>query len=139
MKVKDAMHSGIHFAETSTPVSELARKMRELDVGAIPIHEKNKLVGMVTDRDIVVRGIANGKDLSDQTARDVMSKGVISCRDDQELDEAVRLMEHKKIRRLPVLDNNDHAIGMLSLGDLSHSASHKTSGEVLTSVSAHHR
>ncbi|MFM7085208.1 MAG: CBS domain-containing protein [Hyphomicrobium sp.] len=139
MKVKDAMHKGVYLAEISTPISELAKQMREHDVGAIPIHEKNKLIGMVTDRDIVVRALANGRDLSHQTAKDIMSNGIIACRENQKLEDAIKLMEERKIRRLPVLDENDNATGMLTLGDLSHSATLQMSGEVLTCVSAHHR
>lgn len=139
MKVKDAMHKGLNYAEPTTSLCDLAKRMREFDVGAIPINDKNKLIGMVTDRDIVVRALANGKDLSHTTAKDVMSKGVIFCRENEELEDAVRLMEQKKIRRLPVLNDNDQAIGILTLGDLSHAASREISGEVLISVSAHHQ
>lgn len=139
MKVKDAMHKGLHMAETSTSISELAKQMQKYDVGAIPIQDKSKLIGMVTDRDIVIRALANGRDLSHQTAKDVMSREIVACREDQELEDAIKLMEQRKIRRLPVLDANDHATGMLTLGDLSHSASRHMSGEVLNCVSAHHR
>lgn len=139
MKVKDAMHKGVYFAKTSTLVSELAKKMRELDIGAIPIMDKNKLIGIVTDRDIVVRAMANGRDPSNQTAQDVMSKGIITCRENEEIDEAIKLMEQRKIRRLPVLDDYDHPTGMLALGDLSHFASRERSAEVLTYISSHHQ
>src|SRR5205814_4335807 len=74
MKVKDVMHSGATWVDPGTPVSELAKMMRDQDIGSIPIGENDKLVGMVTDRDLVCRGLANGGDCETLTARDVMSK-----------------------------------------------------------------
>lgn len=139
MKVKDAMHKGAEWVAPSTAVVELAKLMSKHDVGAIPIGENDKLVGMVTDRDIVCRGLANGKDISKLTAREVMSPNIVWCRDDEDLDDATRIMEAKKIRRLPVIDKNKRMVGMLSLGDISHAGKSKLSGEVLQAVSAHHK
>jgi CBS domain-containing protein len=138
MKVREAMHKGAEWVEATTPVAAIARKMRELDIGAIPIGENDKLIGMVTDRDLTIRALANDKDAAKMTARDVMSKGILYCRDTEELEDAVRLMEQKQIRRLPVLDENKRLVGMLSLGDVCHCASRQTSGEALHAVSAHH-
>ncbi|KAB2846044.1 MAG: CBS domain-containing protein [Hyphomicrobiaceae bacterium] len=139
MKVKDAMHKGVEWVQPATTVAALAKKMRDLDIGAIPIGENDRLVGMVTDRDITVRAVADAKDVSKLTARDVMSKGIVYCRDDEEIEDAVRIMEQKKIRRLPVLDENKRMVGMLSLGDVSQSASHEIAGEVISAVAAHHK
>jgi CBS domain-containing protein len=138
MKVKDAMHHGAQWLEASTPLIEIARKMREHDIGAIPIGEKDRLVGMVTDRDIAIRAVADSKDAGKLTARDVMSKGIVYCRDTEEVEDAVRIMEQKKIRRLPVLNEQKRLVGMLSLGDIAHSAPRQISGQTLTAVSAHH-
>jgi CBS domain-containing protein len=138
MKVKDAMHHGAQWLEVSTPLVEIARKMREHDVGAIPIGDKDKLVGMVTDRDIAMRAVADSKDASKLTARDVMSKGIVYCRDTEEVEDAMRIMEQKKIRRLPVLNEQKRLVGMLSLGDIAHSTPRQISGQTLTAVSAHH-
>ena len=77
MKVKKMMHRNVEWASPGTPVRTLAKKMRQYDIGAIPVGENDRLIGMVTDRDITVRGVANGKDVSKLTARDVMTKGVI--------------------------------------------------------------
>src|SRR5436853_1549449 len=104
MKVKDAMHKGVDWVSPETPVTELAELMSEHDIGAIPIGENDRLIGMVTDRDIVVRGLANGRDPWRLTARDVMTKGVIFCREDEEIDDATRTMELKQVRRLPVIN-----------------------------------
>jgi len=138
MKVKDAMHKGAEWAEATTLVPTIAKKMRDLDVGAIPIGENDRLIGMITDRDIALRAVAEGKDAGKLTARDVMSKGIVFCRDSEDVEDAVRIMEQKKIRRLPVLDENKRLVGMLSLGDVCHGASQEISGETLKAVSAHH-
>lgn len=138
MKVKEAMHKGVEWVLPDTSVTALANKMRQFDVGAIPIGENDRLIGMVTDRDIPVRGIAEGKDVSKLTARDVMSKGIIWCREDDSVNDAAHTMESKHVRRLPVLDANKRMVGMLSLGDISHAASQRTAAEVAKAVSAHH-
>ena len=139
MKVKDAMHKGAEWVPPSTTVIELARMMAKHDIGAIPIGDNDKLIGMVTDRDIVCRGLANGKDVSKLTAREVMSPSIVWCRDDEDLEDATRIMESKQIRRLPVIDKNKRMVGMLSLGDISHAGKSDLSGEVIKAVSAHHR
>ncbi|MGB0084208.1 MAG: CBS domain-containing protein [Rhodomicrobiaceae bacterium] len=138
MKVKDAMHKGVEWVEPTMSLVEIAAKMLNYDIGAIPIGENDRLIGMVTDRDIVIRGVAKGAAISGLTARDVMTKGIVYCRDDEELDDALRIMEQKKLRRLPVLDENKRMVGMLSLGDLSHAASHELTGELAAAVSEHH-
>jgi len=138
MKVKEAMHKGAEWAPPETPLAQLAKKMMELDVGSIPVGENDRLIGMVTDRDITCRAVANGKDISRLTARDVMSKGIIYCTDTEDLDDALRLMEVNRIRRLPVINDKKRMIGMLSIGDVSHATSRELSGEVLAAVSAHH-
>src|SRR5271165_2176482 len=98
MKVKEIMHKGVEWVSPETPLTALATRMLKHDVGALPIGENDRLVGMVTDRDIALRGLANGKDISGLTARDVMTKGVIWCWDSDSATDAARLMENKKIR-----------------------------------------
>ena len=136
--VKTAMHKGAEWVGPQTSVAEVARKMRELDVGSIPVGENDRLIGMVTDRDITCRGLGNGRDVSKLTARDVMTKGIVYCRDHDSIDEALGIMESKKIRRLPVIDDNKRMVGMLSFGDISHAASPKLAGELMAAVSSHH-
>jgi CBS domain-containing protein len=138
MKVKEAMHRGVEWVSPGTSLREIARLMREHDVGAIPIGENDRLVGMVTDRDIVCRGLANSGDAARLTARDVMTKGIVYCRADEDIDEAIRTMESKQVRRLPVIDREKRMVGMLSLGDLSSACGERETGEVLQAVSAHH-
>jgi CBS domain-containing protein len=139
MKVKNAMHKGAEWVAPETPIAEVAKKMKKLDVGSIPVGENDKLIGMVTDRDITCRAVANGRDISKLTARDVMTKGIVYCRDAEELDDALRIMETKKIRRLPVIDEKKRMVGMLSFGDISHAVSHELSGELVEACSAHHK
>lgn len=136
--VKSAMHNGAEWVGPQTPITEIAKKMRELDVGSIPVGENDRLIGMVTDRDIACRGVANGGDLSKLTARDVMTKGIVYCRDRDSIDEALGLMESKQIRRLPVIDDNKRMVGILSFGDISHAAPARQAGELVAACSAHH-
>jgi CBS domain-containing protein len=139
MKVKDAMHKGVDWVSPDTPVTELAKLMRDHDVGAIPIGENDRLVGMVTDRDIVCKGLAQDTfDARSTTARDVMTAEIHCCREDDDLAKAVRHMEELKVRRLPVINKSKRMIGILTLGDVSHSASADLLMECIKSVSAHH-
>lgn len=137
MKVKDAMHAGTEWLAPSTPLVELAKRMRDKDIGCVPIGDNDRLVGMVTDRDITCRAVAAGGDFNKMTARDVMTKSIIFCRESEELSDAVRIMEQKQVRRLPVINDQKRLVGMLSLGDVSHK-SREMSGEVMAAVSAHH-
>jgi CBS domain-containing protein len=139
MKVKEVMHKGVDWVGPDTPVTDLAKLMRKHDIGAIPIGENDQLIGMVTDRDIVCKGLAqNGFDARRATARDVMSEGIHCCREDDDLAKAVRHMETLKIRRLPVINKSKRMVGMISLGDVGHSASGDLLSECVKSVSAHH-
>jgi CBS domain-containing protein len=139
MKVRDAMHKGVEWVGPDTPVIELAKLMRGHDIGAIPIGENDQLIGMVTDRDIVCKGLTNdGFDLRRATARDVMSEGIHCCAEDDDLAKAVRHMEELKVRRLAVINKNKRMTGILSLGDISQSASGGLVSEWAKSVSDHH-
>ncbi len=139
MKVKDTMHKGVAWVSPDTSIAEIARLMREHDVGSIPIGDNDRLIGMVTDRDIVCKGLTkDGFDPRRAIARDVMSAGIHCCAEDDDLAEAVRHMESLKVRRLPVINKSKRLVGMLSLGDVSHSASGELVSECVKSVSAHH-
>ena len=113
--------------------------MCEHDIGAIPIGENDRLIGMVTDRDIVCKGLTQDSfDVHRATARDVMTPGIHCCRDDDDLAKAVRHMEKLQVRRLPVINKSRRMIGILSLGDISNSAPGDLLSECVKSVSAHH-
>ena len=106
MKVRNLMHKGVEIMTPDTPVTKLAKKMREKDIGAIPVGSNGKLVGMVTDRDITVRAVAKGKDLTQLTAQDVMTKGVVCCRDTDKVRDVLHIMEEKQIRRVAVTNSS---------------------------------
>jgi CBS domain-containing protein len=139
MKVQMAMHKGVQWVAPDTPVAEIAKLMRKHDIGAIPIGENDRLVGMVTDRDIVCKGLAkNGFDASRATARDVMTPGIHCCREDDQLSKAVQHMEQLQIRRLPVINASRRMVGMLTLGDVSQAAPSDMVSECVRSLAAHH-
>jgi CBS-domain-containing membrane protein len=118
-------------------MAELAKLMRDHNVGAIRIGENDRLVGMVTDRDIVCKELAQDDfDANRAAARDVMTAEIRCCREDEDLAKAARHMEQLKIRRLPVINKSKRMLGMLSLGDVSHSASVGLPSECVKSVSA---
>ena len=139
MKVKDVMHKGVDWVSPNTTVTVLAKMMREHDIGCIPIGEDDRLIGMVTDRDIVCKGLAQDNfDARRATAGEVMTPGIHCCRDDDDLAKAVRHMEALKVRRLPVINKSKRMVGILSLGDIGHSAPGDLLSECVKSVSAHH-
>jgi CBS domain-containing protein len=117
--VKNHMTAHVEWVGADTPVREVARKMRDKGIGCLPVGEHDRLIGMITDRDIACRAVADGLDLSKVKARDVMSKGVTWCFEDQSDAEATKLMESKNIRHLPVLSRAKRIVGMLSFGDLA--------------------
>ena len=139
MKVKDVMHKGVDWVSPETPVTEIARLMQAHDIGCIPIGEDDHLIGMVTDRDIVCKGLAR-KDFNAArtTARDVMTEGIHCCREDDDLAKAVHHMETLKIRRLPVINKSKRMVGILSLGDIGNFAPGDLLSKYVRSVSAHH-
>ena len=139
MKVKEVMHKGVDWVGPDTPITEIAKLMSQHDVGSIPIGEDDKLVGMVTDRDIVCKGLANSNfDAARAMARDIMTEGIHCCREDDDLAKAMHHMEKLQVRRLPVINKSKRMVGILSLGDLSSSASTEQLSEWAKSVSSHH-
>lgn len=138
MYVSDAMHKKAKTANPKSSIQELAQLMATDDIGAIPVTEGSRLVGIVTDRDIAVRAVAKGSDPSKVTAGDIMSEHVIFCKTHEDVDDAIHLMEQKKVRRLPVLDDKDTLVGMLSLGDVARAVPMSMSGELLHEVADHH-
>jgi len=139
MKVKEVMHKGVDWVGPDTPVTDLAKLMLKHDIGAIPIGANDHLIGMVTDRDIVCKGLAKDNfNAQRATARDVMTPGIHCCREDDDLAKAVRHMEELNIRRLPVINKSKRMVGILSLGDVGHSAAGDLLHEHVKTISAHH-
>lgn len=138
MKVNEVMHRDASWIDPEAPLPDIATRMVKEDIGALPVGENDKLIGMVTDRDIVVRGIGGHDDPLQLTARDVMSSPIIYCTANEEVEDAVRIMERKQIRRLPVIDEHHRMVGMLTLGDVAARAQASLVAETLRAVSAHH-
>jgi CBS domain-containing protein len=123
---------------TVTPdarLAEVARIMRDEDIGSVPVAQGDELLGMVTDRDIVIRGLADGGGLEKRTAGDVMTAGVQCCREDQNVGDVLKDMGDQQIRRLPVVDSDQRLVGIVSLGDLSREGTAKQVGKSLEEIS----
>ena len=130
MLVKDIMTPRMESVGPGLSLQETARKMRDIHIGSLPVWENGQLLGMVTDRDICCRAVAEGRDPAQTTVREIMSRDVTCCFGDDEIAEAVRLMEGKRIRRLAVLNRDRTMAGFLSVDDLAHH-SYQLAGEVL--------
>jgi CBS domain-containing protein len=137
MKVKEVMTREVEFIQPNDSLQTAAQKMRDRDVGFLPVYEGDELVGVVTDRDIVIRGIVSGLNPGAIVGRELATAPVIHCFDDQDVEDAARLMRQNQIRRLIVLDrNNNRLVGVVSLGDLAGIVNDKTSGKVLQGISS---
>lgn len=118
---------------------EAAKLMKECDIGMLPVCRGDKLIGTLTDRDITIRATAQGRDPRTTKVRDAMTPEVLYCHEQQDIQEAVRLMEENQIRRLPVIDKNKRLVGIVSLGDLAvRTHNDRLSGEVLERVCENH-
>jgi len=137
MKVSEVMTTEVKLAHKGWTVLEAAQVMSDADVGGMPIVEDDDIVGFVTDRDIVLRAVAQGLDLRNTTVADVMTKNVVKLKSDQDVSEAARIMREKKVRRMIVTDSDDKIAGILSLGDLAErSGAEVDTGKVLGEISA---
>lgn len=139
MQVSEMMHKGVECVDLHATVTDVAKCMRDKDIGAIPVSQNGRLVGLVTDRDLALRAVAEGRDIGALTAGDVMTRDVFTCREHDSAAQVVLRMETRRVRRMPVVDDQDHVVGMVSLGDISHALAHTDCGEFLKAVSAHHR
>ncbi len=136
MKVSECMSRDVRIASPDWSIREAARAMKEIDAGFLPVGENDRLVGMVTDRDIAIRAIAKNKGPK-TLVRDVMTDEVIYCHDDEDLDAVSTKMADRKVRRLPVLNREKRLVGIVSIGDLAQSPedSGKRSGAALGGIS----
>jgi len=137
MKVKDVMRRGVECARPDATLKEAAMKMRELDIGTMPVcGENQRLVGMLTDRDITIRAVAEGQNPMIAHVREIMTPNVIYCYDDIAAEEAAELMKENQIRRLVVLNRDKQLVGIISLGDLAvETGDKKLSGDALEQIS----
>jgi CBS domain-containing protein len=136
MLVRDAMSGDVRVAEPNQTIREVARIMREIDAGVMPVGENDRLVGMITDRDIAVRAVAEGKG-PDTKVREVMSAEVKYCYDDEELDEVTQNMADLQVRRLPVVNREKRLVGIIALGDVAEAEDAAQAGEALQGISRH--
>jgi CBS domain-containing protein len=135
MKIRDVMTPAVQCVSPDDNLVEAAGVMRDLDVGAVPVCEQGTPVGMLTDRDITVRAVAQGYDPAATKVREVMSSEVILVHEDDSVDSLVQLMERHQIRRVPVLTRDERLAGIVSLGDLAVDANTSLSAEALREVS----
>jgi CBS domain-containing protein len=134
MRVNEAMSRDVCVANPNQSICEAACSMAQLDAGAIPVGENDRLVGMITDRDIAVRAVAAGKG-PDTPVRDVMTRDVRYCFEDEGLDHVAKNMAEQRVRRLPVLNREMRLVGILSLGDIALKQGKKAAGEAVSGVS----
>ena len=136
MQLKDVMTPGVEVIAPEASIYAAAEKMSHLDIGALPVCDGDRLIGMLTDRDITVRAVAAGRDPLTTKVREVMTPDVVYGFDDQDIQDAARLMAQYQIRRLPVLNRNKQLVGMVALGDLAvHPGTQPVTAEVLEQVS----
>ena len=119
MQLKEIMTAAVEVIRPDSSIADAAKKMRSLDVGSLPVCDGERLVGMITDRDITIRATADGRDPNNTLVRDCMSPEIVYCFEDQSAEEAERLMQEKQIRRLPVLTREKQLAGIIALGDLA--------------------
>ncbi|MER9049383.1 CBS domain-containing protein [Mesorhizobium sp. M0189] len=134
MKVGNCMTKDVEIASPQQTLRDAAEMMGRLDAGAMPVGENDRLVGMITDRDIAIRGVAQGK-TPDAKVREVMSTEVRYCFDDEDAEDVLRNMADLKVRRLPVLNRDKRLVGIVSLGDLATNSETARAGEALSGIS----
>ena len=134
MKVCDAMSCDVMVASPTQSIRDAAKIMAKIDAGILPVGENDRLVGMITDRDIAIRAVAEGKSPTTQV-RDVMSDEVLYCFDDQDLEEVAQNMSEMKVRRLPVVNREKRLVGIISLGDLARNEDTGTTGATVSNIS----
>ena len=133
MKVSEAMTRGAHIARPDETLQAVSRRMAEKDIGFLPVGDDDRLVGTITDRDIVVRALAEGRD-GLALVRDVMTRDVKYCFEDEEMDHVIHNMGDNQIRRLPVVDRGKRLVGVVSLADGALKDNPETAGDALTEI-----
>jgi len=136
MKVSEAMTRDVRIVSPEQTIREAAQEMARIDAGVLPVGENDRLVGMITDRDIAVRAVAEGKS-PDVKVRDVMSGQVLYCYENDDLDDVAKNMGEMKVRRMPVLDRDKRLVGILSLGDVALNDKPKSTAQALAHISEH--
>ncbi|HEY2752082.1 CBS domain-containing protein [Phenylobacterium sp.] len=137
MRVSECMTREVKLANPNDTIADAAKAMAQLDAGVLPVSDNDRLVGMITDRDIAIRAVAQGKGPSAKVS-EVMNAEVKYCYDDQEIGEVLRNMGELQLRRMPVLNHEKRLVGIISLGDMAAAdgLSHRT-GDALCDISRH--
>ena len=133
MKVREIMTSNVECLEPESSLKDIAQEMKSLDVGFIPICESDRLVGTVTDRDITIRAVADGRDANTTQAREIMSREIIYAFEDDDVKIVAEKMREKDVRRILILDKNKRLAGVVSIGDIS-KVEEKVSGKTLHDI-----
>jgi CBS domain-containing protein len=134
-RIREIMTSNPSTIEPDKPVVEAARIMKQEDAGVVPVTENGRLTGMVTDRDIAIRVVAEGKDPQSTSVREVASTDLITVDPQQELDEALRLMAQHKVRRLPVVEEDGRLVGVVAQADVAREGDDTQTGQVVQEIS----
>ena len=134
MKVSEVMSRDVRIASPQDSISRAARVMVEIDAGSLPVGENDRLIGVITDRDIAVRAVAKDKPPT-TPVRDIMSSEVLYCYDDQDLEEVAQNMADERVRRLPVVSREKRLVGIISLGDLARNEDSATAGQTVADIS----
>lgn len=135
MKIREIMTTDLSFVRPGDTVKSAAMKMKDRNVGSMPVMDDGKALGLLTDRDIVLRTVAENRDPMNTQVADVMTKDVVFCHEDDDVKDAVRMMEERQIRRLLVMNDRDEVSGIVSLGDVAVKAKPKYAGEALSDIS----
>ena len=135
-QIKDVMTPDFKWMAPDSPVAQIAQEMRDRDCGFMPLAENDKIIGMVTDRDITVRAVAEGKNPQEVTGRDIMTAKTYYCYDDQDVEEVCNNMGEIQVRRLPVVNRDKRLVGIVSMGDLAQSASRPNVGQTEQQITA---
>ncbi len=136
MRVSEIMTTDFHMIDSTNSLRQAAEKMKSLNVGFLPVREGTRLIGLITDRDIVIRGLAAGMNPGSAQVKDIISSEILYCYDDDSIEEAARLMEDNQIRRLIVVNHDQVPVGIVSLGDIAVRAGQENlSREILERVS----
>lgn len=134
MKVRDAMSPDVRVISPDQSVCDAAKLMAEIDAGALPVGENDRLVGMITDRDIAIRAVAEHKS-PDAKVREIMSQEVLYCYDDQDLEDVAENMSEEKVRRMPVVNRDKRLVGIISVGDVALMEEAETAGRTVAEIS----
>ena len=134
-KLKDLMSRDVKVVSPDMSIQDVAKQMREGDFGMLPVGENDRMIGTITDRDIAMRAVAEGKDSSTKV-RDVMSEGIAWVFEDETVEDAAKMMSQRQVRRLPVVDRNKRLVGIVALGDFAVESSEiRPAAEALSEIS----